>query len=126
MLSAKVRCVHCQKEISISSPDVKTKRAHINQKEFEVLYSKCPECEKEIYVQVDDSYTYQQKREVTKWFVRLAKKKQNHLDIPKKYNEQFQKKRKQLIKLRKKLEKLLDGKVCVDEFGNEFELRMSK
>lgn len=126
MLNAKVHCVHCGKEISISSQDVKTKKAHINQKDFEVLYSKCPECGKEIYVQVDDSYTYQQKKEVTKCFVRLAKKRQNHLDISKKQNEQFQKKRKQLIKIRKDLEKLLEGKVCIDEFGNEFVMRVSK
>lgn len=124
MLNANVQCLNCHESISVSSQDVKIKKAHVNQKDFELMYSICPKCGKEIHLQIDDSWTKQILLDNRKMFIKLAKKRQNFRDISPKENEKFQKKRKNLIKSRRILVKSLNGKTCTDENGEQFVLRM--
>lgn len=90
-----------------------------------ITYYDCPKCGRRHYVQVDDAYSNQMKKEVSILFRRLSKKRLNSKDIPKKQNEKFKKLNKKLESYRLELKKTLNGQIFMAKDGSEVEIHFS-
>lgn len=91
-----------------------------------ITYYDCPKCGRRHYVQVDDTRSYQMKKETSSLFRKLSKKRLNFKDISKNQNERFKKLNKRLEDYRFKLKKEFNGQtVIMDSNGLEVELHFS-
>lgn len=90
-----------------------------------ITYYDCPKCGRRHYVQVDDTRSYQMKKETSRMFVKLSRKRINDKDIPKNQNEKFKKLNKRLEDYRFKLKKEFDGKILINSEGKEVEVHFS-
>lgn len=90
-----------------------------------ITYYDCPKCFRRHYVQVDDVYSNQMKKEVSAMFRRLSKKRMNFKDIPKNQNEKFKKLNKRLEDYRFKLKKELNGQRLINSSGYGVEVNFS-
>lgn len=90
-----------------------------------ITYYDCLKCGRRHYVQVDDTRSYQMKKETEVMFRKLSKKRLNFKDIPKKQNEKFKKLNDSLEDYRFELKKELNNKVVISDDGKEVELHFS-
>lgn len=90
-----------------------------------VTYYDCPVCDRRHYVQIDDAHSNQMKKETSRMFIKLSKKRLDFRDIPKSQNEKFKKLNKKLESYRLELKRQLNGQIIVSENGAEVEVYFS-
>lgn len=90
-----------------------------------ITYYDCPKCDRRHYVQVDDTRSYQMKKEASAMFRKLSKKCLNFKDIPKNQNEKFKKLNKNLEDYRFELKKEFNNQIIIAEDGSEVEVHFS-
>lgn len=92
-----------------------------------ITYYNCPKCGKRHYVQIDDTRSNQMKKEVSKMFKKLSKKRLDFKDIPRNQNEKFKKLNKKLEDYRFSLKKMYNGQIlwAVDGSKEKAEVHFS-
>lgn len=125
-----VECENCKQKFVIGSEQESNNLT--NKKEFKVdgqsiflTYYDCSFCSKRHFVQIDDANSLSILRDVTKQFARLANKRRQGEEIPKKQLTKFKKTRKHLSNCRMELMRKYTDKVIHDETGSECILRFS-
>lgn len=123
------QCEDCQTRFYIGKDDVELHYGvHHKLKDGRSMwltYYDCPKCDRRHYVQVDDTHSNQMKKETSLLFRKLAKKRADYRDIPKKQNDKFKKLNSQLETYRFELKKELDGQVFISDDGKEVEVHFS-
>lgn len=130
-MSLLVECEDCKEKFRIASGEVTNRLSH--KKEFKVkgqsiylTYYDCPSCGRRHYVQIDDAYSLNLLKDVSRQFIKLAVAKKKDKEIPQKQSAKFNKSRQHLSDYRMKLMKQYTGKsIHNDETDSNFILRFS-
>lgn len=123
-------CESCKKQFPVSSdqaPNLLThkKEFKINDKSIFLTYYDCPHCGNRHFVQIDDTTSLEQLKNVTSSFARLTLLKRKGRKISKKQSDNFKKARQYLSDYRINLMKEFTGTSIEDETGTSFVLRFS-
>lgn len=130
-MSLLAECEDCKAKFKITSGEAAGVLSH--KKEFKVngtsiflTFYDCPYCGRSHYVQIDDAYSLNLLKDVSRQFVKLAVAKKKEKEIPQKQSAKFNKSRKHLSDYRMKLMKQYTGKLIHnDETDSDFVLRFS-
>lgn len=130
-MSLLVECEDCKEKFRITSGEAANHLSH--KKEFKVkgqsiylTYYDCPSCGRRHYVQIDDAYSLNLLKDVSRQFIKLAVAKKKDKEIPQKQSAKFNKSRQYLSDYRKNLMKQFTGKsIHNDETDSDFVLRFS-
>lgn len=125
-----VQCEECKQSFTLSATNgtmtfYKLYVVKESGEEIQLSYYDCPHCGKRHFVQIDDEQTKRALEESKRMFVKLAAKRHNYEQIPKKQSDKYKKAQKHLSSLRMALMTKYQGAVIVDESGSETTLRFS-
>ena len=125
-----VECEECKEKFAVNSGQgpnslENKKKYEIEGQSIFLTYYDCPSCGRRHFVQIDDEASLRILREVTSQFTKLAAKRKQGNEIPKRHTEKFNKSRKHLSNYRLGLMKKYTGKVIFDEVGSKYVLRFS-
>lgn len=130
-LSLMVECEDCGTKFRISSQEAighvqHKKEYRVNERSIFLTYYDCPSCGRRHFVQIDDSRTLEILKTNSRLFVKLAAKRSNDKDIPKKQLDKYKKTTQHLRDCRMALMKEFTGVMLHDdETGKNFKLIFS-
>lgn len=130
-MSFLVECEDCKAKFKITSGEAAGALSHkkefkVNGKSIFLTFYDCPDCGRRHYVQIDDAYSLNLLKDVSRQFVKLAVAKKKEKEIPQKQSAKFNKSRQHLSDYRMKLMKQYTGKsIHNDETDSDFILRFS-
>lgn len=130
-MSVVAACEGCGNKFSVSKRGKDYSIIHqmecvANGKSVFLTYYDCPECGNRHFVQIDDKGTRIMFKEIEHLFIKMASKKKNGKEIPRKQSDKYKKLTKRLRELRENLMKEYNGVMLHDdESGTDFIVRFS-
>lgn len=121
-----VECEDCKQKFEVDKQITHKKKYEIERQSIFLTYYDCPSCGRCHFVQIDDEASLRMLREATSQFAKLAAKRKQGKEIPKKQSDKFSKTRKHLANYRMNLMRKYVNKSVYDyETGFDFVLRFS-
>ena len=114
-LAMLVECQDCGKRFEVSSGNEVVqhkKEFKVNEQSIFLTYYDCPECGRRHYVQIDNTATLQELKEVERMFIKLSVAKKKGEQPPQSQSAKFKKAREHLAQSRNELMKQYTGKLA--------------
>ena len=125
-MQIKIECSRCKKEFTVGGEEVEVLQRdvqnYVDGKIVTITYFRCPECNAEHVVQLDDEYTKDLLEQITALFKSKVMYSRAGKKVTNKMKKEFKQKRALLTEYRHGLMTKYNGTSFIEESGVEFEL----